>query len=62
MKEKILNEIEYMLEKANLMLDITEKNKDKDNHNIALGQVMALNDLKYSIKNNDFLYEKVVKK
>lgn len=54
--EDILKEIEHMLEKANDLLEITE-NKDKDMHLMALGKVMALNDLKYSINHDNWLYK-----
>ena len=55
--EDILKEINYELEKVNKILDITE-NTDKDQHLIALGQVMALQNIKYSIEHNNYRYKK----
>lgn len=60
MKEKILNEIEHELKKVYDILDLTE-NKDKETHLMALGQQLALANLKYSVINNDWLYKKGVK-
>ena len=65
MKEKIMKEIKYDLEIANDILDMTydEENKkytDKDQHLIALGQLLALQDIKYSIENDDWKYERRV--
>ena len=65
MKEKIMKEIKYDLEIANDILDMTydEENKkytDKDQHLIALGQLLALQDIKYSIENDNWKYERRV--
>lgn len=65
MKEKIMKEIKYNLEIANDVLDMTydEENKkytDKDQHLIALGQLLALQDIKYSIENDNWKYERRV--
>lgn len=57
MKEDILKEIEYMIKKQDEILDLTE-NKDKNSHLIALGQIIALNSVRYSINFNDYLYKK----
>jgi hypothetical protein len=64
MVEDIVKEIEHELKKANKILSDTEnadfsKNKQVyDTHLVALGQIIILNDLMYSIKNQDFLYKK----
>ena len=65
MKEKIMKEIKYDLEIANDVLDMTydeenKKYKDKDQHLIALGQLIALQDIKYSIENDNWKYERKV--
>ena len=62
--EDIKKELEYMLKRDNDILNITDNNKDKkirEQHLIALGKILALNDLKYSINNNNYLYKKEVK-
>ena len=56
----ILRELDYMIEKENGILDLTD-NKDRDAHLMALGQIMALVSLKYSIQNNDWLYKRHLK-
>jgi len=61
MKEKILKEIEHELIKNNEMLKRTDNNEEKnvkELHLMALGQVMALNNLKYSVLNDNWLYKK----
>lgn len=65
MKEKIMKEIKYDLEIANDVLDMTydeenQKYTDKDQHLIALGQLIALQDIKYSIENDNWKYERRV--
>lgn len=57
MKEDILKEIEYMIKKQDKVLDLTGS-KDINSHLIALGQIMALNSIKYSMEHNDYLYKK----
>jgi len=62
--EDIKKEIEYMLKRDNNILEMTDNNKDekiREQHLIALGQILALNDLKYSINNNSYLYKKEMK-
>lgn len=56
----ILRELDYMIEKENGILDLTD-NKDRDAHLMALGQIMALVSLKYSIQYNDWLYKRHLK-
>ena len=59
MKDNILKELEYMIEKSNDLLDLTDNNENKEireQHLIALGQNMALNDLKYSIIYNSWRF------
>lgn len=59
--EDIKKELEYMLKRDNGILNITDNNKDKkirEQHLIALGKILALNDLKYSITYNNYLYKK----
>lgn len=60
MKEKVLKEIEHELEKNNHILEKTDNIKEKNSielHLMALGQVMALNNIKYSILNDNWLYK-----
>lgn len=52
----IKNELEYLLEKHNKVLDMTKY--DSKEHLIALGQVIALADLQYSINYDSWLYKK----
>jgi hypothetical protein len=62
--EDIKKEIEYMLKRDNDILEITDNNKDekiREQHLIALGKIMALNDLKYSVDNDDYLYKKEIR-
>ena len=67
--EDIKKELEYILKKDNDFynyldkLTATDKNKEelKDQRLIALGKIMALNELKYSITYNDYLYKKEAK-
>lgn len=54
--EDIISEIKYTLEKANKMADITAN--DRVYHCIALGNIMALNDILYSVKWNDWRFKK----
>lgn len=68
MEEKIIKEIDYLIKKERELLDLLKIEKldlfNKENkeliiqHYIALGEIMALQDLKYSIKYNNWLFEK----
>lgn len=60
---KIIKEIEYNLEVTNDILDrtydeVNKEYKDKDQHLIALGQLLALQNIKYSIEKDNWQYEK----
>ena len=60
MKDKILKEIEHELKTMNKMLEKTDNNEEKNAkelHLMTLGQVMALNNIKYSILNDNWLYK-----
>ena len=60
MKDKILKEIEHELKTMNEMLEKTDNNEEKnvkELHLMTLGQVMALNNIKYSILNDNWLYK-----
>lgn len=62
-KYDILKEINYMLDRANKMLIETDNAKDKENHLIALGEVMALTDIRYSLATGNYLFKgKEIKK
>lgn len=58
MENKIKKEIEYMLEKINKTLESTDNKKDREKHLVALGENMALNDLKYSIIYDNWRFDK----
>lgn len=61
MEEKILKEIEHELKKCNELLEKTDNNDKKEIrelHLMWLGETMALNNLKYSIKNDNWLFER----
>ena len=59
LKEKVLKEIEHDLKSSEEMLEKTEKDCNaSDLHLMALGRVMALNNLKYSILNDNWLFER----
>lgn len=61
LKEKVLKEIEHDLKSSQEMLEKTDNKKDcnaSDLHLMALGRVMALNNLKYSILNDNWLFER----
>lgn len=60
---KIIKEIEYNLEVTNDILDrtfdeVNQEYKDKDQHLIALGQLLALQNIKYSIEKDNWQYER----
>lgn len=60
LKEKVLKEIEHDLKSTQKILEKTDNKKDSnvyDMHLMALGRVMALNNLKYSILNDNWLFE-----
>ena len=59
--EKVLKEIKYNLKIANEILQLTDDDnneKERERHLIALGEIMALNNIKYSISNKNWQYEK----
>ena len=61
MEDKIKKEIEHMLKRDNEIIKITDNNKDeriREQHLIALGKILALQDLKYSITYNNWLHDK----
>jgi hypothetical protein len=68
MEEKIMKEIDYLTKKERELLNLLKIEKldlsnkeDKElfmQRYIALGEIMALQDLKYSIKYNNWLFEK----
>lgn len=60
MKDNVLKEIEHELKIMNEMLEKTDNNEEKNAkelHLMTLGQVMALNNIKYSILNDNWLYK-----